>query len=220
MNRTCILLTVLFFSFVSCKKDKTAVNNLPETSQEFTTCNCSIPQGKTAADEYISASINGIQLCADLKGSYQDPFENVFLYGLVKRSTGDTYYDNLHMVRYTKDGKFMFGIYMENTHLLTKQFPYELPRNNPEICEIGELQLLNQKQLTATMCQTCPTNNWHYNGSFFLNQLKFIGDKFENGFFEGRFEGVISTGSGRYAIVKDGKFKIRLTLIQRDIIIP
>jgi hypothetical protein len=203
----------LFFSFVSCKKDKVVENNnVPETSKDFTTCNCSIPQGKTAPEEYIKANIDGVQLCADVKGNHQEPFCNMLNYGLIKTSTGDTYYDNLYMIRYSKDGRFLFGIFMENTHLLTKQFPYELPRNNPEICEIGNLELGNLQQVT--------TYNWYYYGPFVTNKLKFIGDKFENGFFEGRFEGVIYTESGRRATVKDGKFRIRLTVTQRDIIVP
>ena len=219
MIRYCILLSFLFCAFVSCKKDKTS-DNLPVNSQEFTTCNCSIPQGKTTPDEYIQAKINGVQLCADVKGNYQESYDNMFLYGLIKRPTGDTYYDNLYMIRYTKDGKFMMGIFLENTHLLTKQFPYTLPRANPEICELGELQLQNQQKPLANMCQYCPDNLWHYSGAFFPNQVIYIADKFENGFLEGRFEGIITTGSGRSAIVKDGKFRIRLTMIQKDIIIP
>ena len=124
------------------------------------------------------------------------------------------------MIRYTKDGKSMMGIFMENTHLLTKQFPYQLPRPDPEFCEIGELQLQNQVKITPNMCFFCPENNWHYHGSFFGSQLKFTADKFDGAFFEGRFEGSIYTGSGRYATVKDGKFRIRIAMIQKDIIIP
>jgi hypothetical protein len=222
MNKSIVLFSLVFSTFFSCKKDNAIENDTPvtEINPEFLTCNCSIQQEKDAADEYLKASVNGVQVCADIKRGFQESFDNMFTYGIIKRSTGNTYYDNLYMIRYTKDGKFMMGIFMENTHLLTKQFPYELPRGNPEVCEIGEFQLQNQQQITPIMCAFCPTNNWHYNGSFFGNQLKFIADKFENGFFEGRFEGMIFTGSGRSAVVKDGKFKIKLAIINKDIIIP
>ena len=78
------------------------------------------------------------------------------------------------MIRYTKDGKLMMGIFMENTHLLTKQFPYQLPRPDPEFCEIGELQLQNQVKITPNMCFFCPENNWHYHGSFLEASLNLL----------------------------------------------
>lgn len=220
MNKNSILLAILFFSFVSCKKNTNGEDSMPAADQEFTTCNCLIEPGKTFADEYIRGSFNGVQLCADLKGNFQNSFDNMFIYGIIKRSTGNTYYDNVHMIRYTRDGKFMMAIFMENTHLVTKQFPYTLPRPNPEVCEIGEFQLQNQQKITANMCQNCADNNWHYAGMFFQNHLKFIADKFENGYLEGSFAGTVNTGSGRHAVVKDGRFRIMLTSIQRDIIIP
>jgi hypothetical protein len=209
--------------FAACKKE-TATGTIPEPNNtykdEFTTCNCAESNNHEISGEYIKAIINGIPVCADLKGNFYESFDNMFTYGMVKRSTGETYWDNLYMIRYTKDGKFMFGIFMENTHLLTKQFPYELPRADPEFCEIGEMQLINQQQITSNMCLFCTWSDWHYLGAFFGSRLKFTADKFENGFFEGRFEGSMATGSGRVALIKNGQFRIKLTLIQRDIIIP
>ena len=222
MNKYSIFLFLLFFVFVSCKKEKADEQNIANMADpEFTTCNCSVAEpGKPVPDEYLKGNINGVAVCADIKGGFQDSFDNMFTYGTIKRSTGTTYYDNLHMIRYTKDGKFMMAIFMENTHLLTKQFPYQLPRTNPEYCEIGALQLQNQQKITPNMCFFCPENNWHYHGSFMQSLLKFTAEKFDNSFFEGHFEGLIRTGSGRYATVKDGKFRLRLTMIRRDIIIP
>jgi hypothetical protein len=225
MNKYSIFLFLLFFVFVSCKKEKADEEISAIADPEFTTCNCSIAEpGKPMQDEYIKVNINGVAVCADIKrnfqGSFQDSFDNMFIYGTIKRSTGDTYYDNLHMIRSTKDGKFMMAIFMENTHLLTKQFPYQLPRTNPEFCEIGTFQFKNQLKMTSNMCSFCPDDNWNYSGAFSQSQLKLTAVQFDNSFFEGYFEGLIHTGSGRYATVKDGKFRIRLTMIQRDIIIP
>src|SRR4030095_2248588 len=209
---------ILFFThlFTACKKESDS-GNVPEQNNpyknEFAICNCSENKNNETNGEYLKAIINGVTVCADLKGQFIESFDNMLTYGTIKRLTGDTYYDNLYMIRYTKDGKFMIGIFMENTHLLTKQFPYELPRANPEVCEIGELQLINQEQITNNMCLFCSWSNWHYYGPFFGSQLKFTADKFENGFFEGRFEGTMTTGSGRSALIKNGQFRIKLTLI-------
>jgi len=220
MNKYSILALLIFFTLISCKKDRARENAAPS---DFTTCNCSLKNdegGAAGAGEYLKANIIGVQVCADIKGNFGNSFDNMFMYGLIKRPSGDTYYDNVHMIRYTSDGKYMMAIFMENTHLLTKKFPYELPRSNPEFCEIGSFQLENQQKITPNMCSTCPDNYWHYYGSFFPTQLRFTADKFENGFFEGRFEGTISTGSGKNAMVRDGRFRIRLAMINSDVVVP
>lgn len=217
MSKYSILSVILVLTLISCNKDNTSTNNAPA---EFAICNCTLKAGESTPGEYLRANFNGVQLCADMQGSFNNSFDNMLTYGLLKRPTGNTYYDNLHMIRYTSDGKFMMAIFLENTHLLTKQFPYELPRANPEFCEIGSFQLENQQKITPNMCSTCPTNYWHYYASFFVSQLRLTAEKFENGFFEGRFDGVMATGSGKSAIVRDGKFRIKLTVIHRDVIVP
>lgn len=220
MRYTYIVLSAfLIVGLLSCSKDDQVEKKAPDAA-EFNTCDCTIPAGKTAPEEYIKAIVNGVQLCADVKRGFTDDFDNKLNYGVIKRATGDTYYDNVAMIRYTKDGRFMLAIFMENTHLLTKQFPYLLPRPNPEVCEIGELQIQNEQKVTPNMCQFCPDNYWHYMGSFSYGQLKYTADKFENGYLEGHFEGVIRTGSGKYANVTEGKFRIRLTVHNSDVVIP
>ena len=213
------LSTCLILGLVSCSKDNPVELKSPDTD-EFVTCECTIPAGKTAPEEYIKATVNGVQLCADVKRVYPEDFDNRLKYGLIKRSTGNSYYDNLGMIRFTKDGRFMLAIFMENTHLLTKQFPYKLPRPNPEYCEIGELQIQNELKITPIMCHTCADNYWHYLGSFYQDQLSYTADRYEHGYLEGHFEGMIHTGSGKYASVKNGMFRIKLTEQYTDVIVP
>lgn len=220
MKNISSLLLLSFLLLEACTKDSTekaSSNTLYK--DELAACECSVPT-KDGTGEYIKAEFNGIPMCADVKGSFQNDFDNMLKYGLIKRSSGNTYYDNLYMIRYTKDGKFMMGIFMENTHLLTKQFPYNLPRANPETCEIGEFQLINQYKITSNTCFSCSWSDWHYLGSFFDGQLKYTADKYENGYLEGHFSGTILTGSGRNLTVTNGLFRIKLTPIQEDIIIP
>ena len=223
MNRIIILITLLLVVFSSCKKNSESLEtSRPEDPYkgEFITCNCSEGTSKNEIAEYLKAEINGISVCADIKPNIQGDFANMLTYGTIIRNTGKTYYDNLAMIRNTKDGKFMMAIFLENTHAFTKQYPYELPRANPEVCEIGELQLMNYRQITNNMCNFCSDNKWHYYASFFENGLKLYVDKFENDIFEGHFSGVIRTGSGRTATVKNGSFRIKLTIVQKDIVIP
>ena len=219
-----MLRIILFFAFtvtflVSCNKESqiTGTEEKSPYKDEFVTCNCSQLPDKEGFTEYIKAEINGVSICADIKRSPGDTFPNMLMHGFIKRATGDNYYDNLIMIRYTNDSKFMMGIFLENTHALTKQFPYLLPRYNPELCEIGELQLQNEAHITSNMCNFCPTNDWHYYNQFQSSGLTLYADKYANGIFEGRFDGTIRTGSGRTAIVKNGTFRIRLIEFRRDI---
>ena len=154
------------------------------------------------------------------KGSFSASFDNMFKYGLLKRTSGDTYYDNLYMIRNTQDGKFQMGIFLQNTHLLTKRFPYQLP---------GPIQkcvrLVNSSWSTSSIwriqCASPATGatgiTW---GSFWGNDLVFTAERFENDYFEGRFEGNMRTGSGRIAKVTNGRFRIKLTRMPEDVVVP
>lgn len=188
---------------------------------EFLPCNCGTGDAESSIGDFLKAEINGIPMCADLPGNFSEPsFGNMLIHGSIIRPDGKQYYDNLYMIRYTRDRKFMFGIFLENTHALTKQYPYELPRINPEVCEIGEFQLENQHHLTNDMCAFCPTNTWHYLGQFYDMGLKLTVENYENKIFSGKFSGTIRTGSGRLAKVTNGQFRIHLTEIERDVVIP
>ncbi len=218
-----LLLSSLVLLF-SCTKDSSPdeTTGSPTDNKyknEITACECSKPV-KDSSSEYIRADINGIPVCADVKGGFSDNFDNMFKYGLIKRTTGNTYYDNLYMIRNTRDGKFQVGFFLENTHLLTKSFPYSLPRANPEYCEIGELQMVNLNQITNSMCFQCSWSDWHYLGPLFGNGIRYTADSYENGYLEGHFYGSMYTGSGRLASVTNGKFRIRLVHIQADVIVP
>lgn len=65
----------------------------------------------------------------------------------------------------------------ENTHALTKTYPYELPRANPEFCEIGELQLNNLDNYVS--CAWCPENSFNYFASFWGNGVKMTVNNFK-----------------------------------------
>jgi hypothetical protein len=213
---------------ISCKKNTDETNHAAPVQDpykdEFVACNCSGQLGdKTGTGEYIKAEINGVPICADIKEQVGDDYiGNMLKYGNIIRKGDTTNYDILEMVRLTKDGRFLMAIYLENTHALTEQYPFVLPRPNPGVCEIGELDLQNQTKITPTMCDFCPDNFWHYYGSFSLYNatLKMVADKFENGIFEGHFSGGIRTGSGRIAYVTNGSFRIKLNIFRADIIIP
>jgi hypothetical protein len=228
MIRLLISLFLAALLVSSCKKNIDDNNGCidltrptdPVATTEFVPCNCTV-NSEGGPSEYIRAQVNGITLCADLVSGYGGyPFGNMLKYGKIIRGTDSTYYDNLYMIRHTKDQRFELAIFLENTHTLTKQYPYLLPRANPEPCEIGELQLINMADQAGTACFPCTTNVSNYYSQFIANGLTLRADKFENGYFEGRFEGTTRTGLGRTAVVTNGAFRIRLTLLPGNIIVP
>jgi hypothetical protein len=208
---------------ISCKKGndlhpKAAPEKVYEN--EFLPCLCDSvtrKEGVLTTGDYIRADVNGIPVCADLKGGFTDAFDNMLQWGFLTRDTGLQYYDNLHMIRFTKDKKWMLGIFMENTHALTKSFPYALPRANPEFCEIGEIQFINQEYLHTNNGLLNSQNDRHYMGMFFGNGCKLIVERFENSVFEGTFSGLVWTGSNRAARITNGKFRMSLTQLRKDI---
>lgn len=215
------LLIVIVITASCSKKPVTeelkAKEKVDPYKNELVACNCAESSGKAGISEFIKAEFNGVPICADLKIGL-DTFSNMLVYGKMIKNNDTLYYDNLYMLRYTRDKKFMLALFMENSHLLTKIFPYQLPRVNSEISEKGEFQLQNQEKLTQHMCYFCTWNDWHYWGLFWENNLHFIADKYENGIFYGRFEGKINTGSGRSIIVKNGSFQIKLIAFEKNVI--
>ena len=164
---TCLVL--LSAIILSCGKNEVNIGPQPDNPvhqvvAEFDSCNCSPLPGKEIDSQYIRAVINGVPVCFDADAQLGDTFPNMLKYGFILRDTGEQYYDNLYMVRNAAKGNWQAAMFFENTHALTKTFPYELPRTNPEVCEIGELQLNDLGHYVS--CSWCPENKYNYNASF------------------------------------------------------
>ncbi|HYF30871.1 MAG TPA: hypothetical protein VD993_07115 [Chitinophagaceae bacterium] len=200
----------------SCAKDHNdgaePINST--ASKEFAPCNCS-KTGKDGTD-YIKGEFSGVFMCFDL----DDNGVNQLRYGFIYRKTDTTYYDKIAISRRTPDEKFYLAMYLENPSIFSKKFPYQLPRPDPGYCEIGEVQLENVDKRTPNTCYTCSWSNWHYYNQFRSGGLTLYVDKFENNRIEGRFEGVMMTGTGKATTVKNGMFSIRLDVLNQDVHIP
>lgn len=212
----------LTLTLVACKKEvitATTPSIAPPKLKEFESCTCN-GKGETGGEggEYIKADLDGVPLCFDQLPNVGDTFPNMLKHGFIIRTTGNQYYDNLYMIRNGKNSKWQAAIFLENTHALTKTYPYQLPRPNPEVCEIGELQLNDLYNYTS--CAWCSENTFNYFASFWSTGVKMEVTSFNNNFFEGVFSGIIRTGSGKMVDVTNGKFRIKLKVFQRNIVIP
>ena len=221
MKSSWFLLTMfLLLTMFACKKENDPVNiQASQTiAKEFDTCRCSVLNVKGEESQYIKAEINGVPMCFDQSAAVGDTFPNMLKHGFIIRDTGNQYYDNLYMIRNAKNSRWQAAMFFENTYALTKKFPYELPRANSEVCEIGEFQLNNLDHYAP--CAWCPENAFNYYGPFWGNSLKMTVLSFHDNVFEGVFSGRIRTGSGKTVIITNGRFKIKLVVFKSDIKVP
>lgn len=169
----------------------------------FPACECDVDT-LGAQSEYIKAEIDGVPMCFDVVPNFQNDFGNMFLYGNIIKNNESVYYDNTHLIRNTKNSLWQIAFYLENTHALTKTYPYQLPRQNPEVCEIGELQLNG--------------GGISFSNPFALNKMQLQVNGFKDGYFEGVFSGIARAADGLNSVqIREGKFRIKLTQINRDL---
>jgi hypothetical protein len=210
------LLTFVFLIIISCNKKSLSDEDSLQAKSEFDPCPCAAST-KNDVDEYIKAELNGVSICFDQNAYLGDTFPNMLQYGYILRDTGRQYYDNLYMIRNAANSSWQFALYFENTHALTKVYPYQLPRDNPEYCEIGSIQINDLTNYIG--CSWCPENKFNYYGMFVPHELNLVVEKFQDDIFEGRFEGIARTGSGKRVTIKNGRFRIKLKVYQRDLVI-
>ncbi len=105
------------------------------------------------------------------------------------------------MIRQGPDGKWQMSIFLENTHALARNYPYNLPRPDSYVCEIGEFQLLNLEHY-----------NYSFYGGIYGDNMKMTVISFRNNIFEGVFSGTLNSFR-----VTNGKFRIRLIVYDDSI---
>lgn len=218
MKRVQLLSILYFFAviFFSCKKEAPDGNPFAETNLQpketvdsaklFLNNLTSDP----TAEYYISGEFDGQKInCTYTHGNiypYQDTgFNAIYL----NKSMG---LDNIHLVRENSDLSIMIAIYFDKARIYERQFPYNIPRPDLDLCENVEIELINMKRL-GTAGQHSPNDNF----SFWSNTnrtVKVTVISFMNDIIEGSFEGTLKTETGSVLTVKNGKFRIKTILIK------
>ena len=203
---------LLMFNF-SCSEEE-SVRLIPTDKEknlnnEFIPCECTALPVEGFQADYIKAEINGVPICFDVLVNFQGSFGNMLKYGNIINN-GAVYYDNLHMIRNAENSKWQIAIFLENTNALKKIYPYNLPRSNPEYCEIGSVQLNDTENYTS--CTFCPENKYNYHGAFSGSAMKMTATSIKNNVFKGVFSGTMKTGSGKIVKIYNGEFQIGLKL--------
>lgn len=214
MKRLLIALTFIIGAFAACKKEE-AATPASTARKLFQPCECQPSGGKEEDAEYIKAELDGVSICFDVKPNLGDTFPNMLKYGYILRDAGDQYYDNLHMIRDDRHSEWQAAMFFENTHAFTKTYPYNLPRPDPEVCEIGGLQINNR--YAPRRCYECPENDAHFSAQFFGNGVRMTVTSFTGNVFEGVFSGTVRNGTGRSVAVTNDKFRIKLVVYRSDI---
>ncbi len=217
-----LCLIMAMFNF-SCTEEETVTIATPPEEKgvylkpsEFTACECTAVAGAEGFEaDFIKAEIDGVPVCFDVDAGFSGSFGNMLKYGLLTSPARSGYYDNLHMIRNAKNSHWQIAIFLENSHALSKTYPYHLPRPNPEYCEIGEIQL--NDRLNYTSCTFCPENKYNYYARFFGSGMKMTATSFKNNVFRGVFSGTMKTGNGKSVTINNGEFRIRLVLEHTDL---
>jgi hypothetical protein len=208
---------IIGFLLASCKKESITDQNDPVQKKDFDTCNCTVQAKSSDNATYIKANIDGVPVCFDQMPPINDTLANILTHGYILRDTGNQYYDNVSMIRMARNTNWMFAIYLENTYALSKTYPYKLPRLNPEICEIGEMQINNLGHYVS--CTVCSANTWNYYAPIYAGGISMTVNSFDNDYFEGTFQGYMQTGSGKEVHISNGVFKIKLIVTETNITI-
>ena len=120
--------------------------------------------------------------------------------------------DNIHLVRENSDLSIMIAIYFDKARIYERQFPYNIPRTDLDLCENVEIELINMKRL-GTAGQHSPNDNFSF-WSTTNRTVKVTVISFMNDIIEGSFEGTLKTETGSVLTVKNGKFRIKTILIK------
>jgi len=201
---------------VGCEK-KDAVEtagSVTVAETKFEPCDCQTNEEGGSSSEYIKADIENNSVCFDVRPNFNDTFPNMLTYGALLRRGGE-YHDNLHMIRNSKNSALQAAIFLENSRALTNSYPYTIPGSNPENTAMGELQLNNLDNYVS--CFTCPENKFNFLGKMSTTGVKMTVYSFKDNFFEGTFEGIAINGIGQRINIKNGQFRIRLTVYKADI---
>jgi hypothetical protein len=207
---------IIAFLFTSCKKESMTDPKDPvQKNKDFDTCNCTAHVKSSINATYIKANIDGVPVCFDQLPPLNDTFANVLAHGYILRDTGNQYYDNVSMIRMAGNTHWEFAIFLENTYALSKTYPYNLPRPNSEICEIGEMQINDLDHYVS--CTLCPENTYNYYAQIYAGGVSMAVNSFDNDYFEGTFQGYMKTGSGKEVHITNGVFKIKLIVTETNI---
>lgn len=111
--------------------------------------------------------------------------------------------DQINLIRQTSEDSVQLAIYINQSKIYTRQFPYRLNDGG-----YAGIQLINLKKV-FTVIQGSPGDDSTFLGST-LDSLTLQVTSFVDNTLEGTFEGSLKSYSGSTIIVKNGGFRIKV----------
>lgn len=208
--KTSLIIIVILVAF-SCKKDSlnpysAAINSPTDFLKEVRS------DDRRTSEFFISGEFNGIRInCAStLADIYPDNAKT--FNALYVNSNG---LDQINLIRQNNDMSVMIAVYFLQAKIYTRQFPYNLPHENPAVGEFAEIHLINMKKL-GSATQNSMEDDFSFLG-LSPNSIKIQVTSFVDNIMEGTFEGYLATRKRDSIIeVKNGKFRIKIKVVNLD----
>jgi hypothetical protein len=195
--------------FVSCKKDVTDLQTEKPEIIDKTKSFIKDVKSDTLSEYYISGEFDDHKIYCSSTFASTFPYHDTVFNALYVNNNIDL--DNIHLIRENNEMSVMIAIYFDKAKIFTRQFPYDLPRANLDICEAAQMELINMKKL-GTTGQGSPTDDFsfwgHTNSSIKVQVTSFV-----DNIMEGTFEGTLTTKTGSTIIAKNGKFRIKIIIV-------
>jgi hypothetical protein len=206
-----LYLSVLIWAivFTSCKKDTAVIpgtkTETPDPAKSF----LKDVKSDSTSEYYISGEFDGHKIYCSSTFANTFPYHDTIFNALYVNNEIDL--DNIHLVRQNHDRSAMLAIYFDKAKIYTRQFPYNLPRANLDICEAAQIELINMKKL-GTTGQGAPNDDFSFWGHT-NTSIKVQVTHFADNIMQGTFEGSLTTKTGSTIVVKNGSFRIKIIVV-------
>ncbi|TKB96957.1 hypothetical protein [Pedobacter cryophilus] len=207
-NALLILFTIALFSSCEKKYEVALTQTKPDPDKEF----LKTVKPDEKSEYFISGEFDGHEIyCAStFVDRYPDNstvLNALFINNLIKL-------DNIHLVRFNKLQDIRIAIYFDQADILNRAIPYTLPHQNQVLCERVEVQLLNLKKAGSAI-QNSQNDNFSFHSSSYKG-ITLVVTSFKDYIMEGTFKGNIRTNTGSSIIVENGKFRIKLKIVDQS----
>lgn len=120
--------------------------------------------------------------------------------------------DQINLIRENQENSVQIAIFLQQTKIYSRQFPYNISGTNLMQDGHAEIQLINLKKQYSAV-QGSSDDDFTFMGTTFNNSLKIQITRFVDNTLEGTFEGALTSKKGSTIHVKNGSFCIKIKVV-------
>lgn len=188
----------------SCKKDATKGESIDHTKDFLNEVR--VKRSDRSSSYFIRGEFDGklIYCTSNLNAADDAGWNTQFINNLIG-------VDQINLIRQDQLNTVQIAIYFEKTNIFNRQFPYKVSNGNGEFAEID---LINLQKLGSTV-QGSPQDNYSFWETTY-KALKVQVTSLINNTMEGTFEGYLKSNTGSIITVKNGRFRIKITVVDEN----